>query len=220
MGKCSKQLVLKKVTASFVKVAEPELKMSGQGREYSIQIIMPKDHPQVKELQQAIMGIAGEAFPDVQLPADCRLIRDSDAEGKGAQYEYMKDTWFFNLRRNEKQGKVPCAMPDGALFDPDPQTLFSGCLINVHIGLFDYSVFQPGTNKIMRRGVSGSINGIQLVDNVNVERLGGSAPVPEFEALDESDVAVAVSKPAATAEAPVATDDAAPVTADDEDLPW
>lgn len=181
MSTCNKQFLLKNVTASFVKIAEPVMKMSGQGKEYSIQVIMPKDHPQVDDLQKAIVEIAKTAFPGVTLPRDCVLMRDSDAEGKGEAFDYMKDTWFFNLRRNERQGPVPCVDAKRIPFVPTEQNLFSGCLINVHIGLFDYSVFQPGTNKIMKRGVSGSLNGIQLIDNVNVTRLGGGAPAPMFE---------------------------------------
>lgn len=181
MAKVSKIFVLENVVISFVKVHEAQPKMSGEGREYSVQVILPKDHAQTEEFKALIMGIAAEAFPGVTLPVNKRLIRDSDAEGKGAQYEYLQNTYFFNLRRNENQGKVPCAMPDGQLFDPNPQVLFSGCVCNVHIGIYDYDF--NGS-----KGITGSLNGIQLVDNVNVERLGGGAPVPQFGVVDNANV--------------------------------
>lgn len=181
MAKVSKAFELKNVVVSFVKLAQAEPKMSGEGKEYSIQVILPKDHAQTEEFKKLIMSIAGEAFPGVTILPNKRLIRDSDAEGKGAQYEYMANTYFFNVRRNENQGKVPCAMPDGKLFDPNPQILFSGCVCNVFLGVYDYDF--NGT-----KGVTASLNGVQLVDNVNVERLGGGAPVPQFGVVDNANV--------------------------------
>jgi hypothetical protein len=188
MSVASKSIEIKNVVISFVKIYEPVPKMSGTGNEYSLQVIISKDHPQLQELKDAIVAIRDEAFPNTAIPSDCLLLRDSDAEGKGAQYEYMENTFFFNVRRNENQGKVPCAMPDGSLFDANPQIIFSGCIANVWVNLYDYQVFQPGTNRIMKRGVTGALNGVQLVDNVNVVRLGGAAPMPQFGVVENANV--------------------------------
>jgi hypothetical protein len=181
MAKVSKQFELQNVVVSFVKVHEPVAKMSGEGKEYSVQVILPKDHAQTEEFKALIMSVAAEAFPGYTVPPAKRLIRDSDAEGKGAQYEYMANTYFFNLRRNENQGKVPCALPDGKLFDPTPQVLFSGCVCNIFLGVYDYDFNNT-------KGITASLNGIQLVDNVNVERLGGGAPIPKFGTVDSANV--------------------------------
>jgi hypothetical protein len=222
MSKCNIPFELKNVTASFVKVFEPQPKMSGRGEEYSVQLIIPKDHPQIEALKGAIMKIAKEAFPGQTLPADCRLIRDSDAEGKGQQYEYMQNTYFCNVRRDAKQGKVPCAMPDGNLFDPTPQVLFSGCLVNAHIGLYDYEV-RNQSNVVIRRGVTGALNGLQLVDNVNVERLGGGAPTPTFGVVDGANVKAVLGEghtAQAKDEVAPAQSDKIDTVAEDEDIPW
>jgi hypothetical protein len=188
--KVSRTFTLNNVVASFVKVYEPVPKMNGKGKEYSVQIILPKDHPQAEEFKKCIQGMATEAFPGKTVAADSRLIRDADAEGKAVDYPYMENSYFFNLRRSESQGQPPCAMPDGKLFTPTPMTLFSGCIVNMHIGMFTYAINAPGTNNVIKFGVSGSINGIQLVDNKTVERLGGGAAVPTFGVVENANVAM------------------------------
>ena len=190
MSKVSRAFVLNNVVASFVKVYEAVPKMSGNGKEYSVQIILPKDHPQAEEFKKVIMEMAAEAFPGKQVAADSRLIRDADAEGKAVENAYMADSYFFNLRRNESQGKPPCALPDGNLFDPTPQNLFSGCLVNVHIGMFSYSITAPGTNNVIKFGISGSLNGLQVVDNQTVERLSGGGGVPTFGVVENANVSM------------------------------
>ena len=215
----NKLIILKNVTISFVKIYQPVPKMSGNGNEFSLQVIMPKDHPQIGELAGAINAIKEEAFPNMQIPKDCLLVRDSDAEGKGQQFDYMENTVFFNVRRNENQGAVPCADNQGKSFVPNPQIIFSGCICNVHISLYDYAV-RNQQGQVMKRGVTGSLNGVQLVDNVNVQRLGGGAPVPQFEAV-EGNVNMAVTDPSmmpaqdeALPEAPAAAKAEAP------EVPW
>lgn len=188
MSTSSKTMILENVLISFVKIYEPVPKMSGTGNEYSLQVVMSKDHPQLQELKDTIIQIKNAAFPNHQVPKDCLMLRDSDAEGKGDQYEYMQNTFFFNVRRNENQGAVPCAKPNGELFVPDPQVIFSGCIANVWVNIYDYQIFQPGTNRIMKRGVTGALNGVQLVDNVNVTRLGGSSPAPKFGVVENANV--------------------------------
>jgi len=57
--------------------------------------------------------------------------------------------------------------------------IFGGCIVNAYIDLY-YSA--GGANP----GVFVGLKGVQLVDNVNVEKLGGGAPSPEsmFEKVD------------------------------------
>ena len=195
MSTTSKNMILQNVVISFVKIYEAVPKMSGNGKEYSIQVIVSKDHGQLRELQQNIIDVKNEAFPNQTIPKDCLLIRDSDAEGKGDQYEYMRNTFFFNVRRNEKQGPVPCAMPSGKGFVPTQELIFSGCICNVHMNIYDYQVFQPGTNRVMKRGVTAALNGLQLVDNVNVTRLGGTAPAPQFGVIENATVNEVMTSP-------------------------
>lgn len=220
MSKCNIQFELKNVIGSFIKVVEPEADMNSDKKKYSIQAIIPKDHPQLEEFKGAIMKIAKEAFPDFVLPADCRLLRDSDAEGKSAQYEYLKNTYFCNLRRNENQGPPPCALPDGSLFTPNNQILFSGCRVNIHIGLYDYTVTKPGSNVVMRRGVTGSLNGLQLVDNVNVERLGGGAPAPAFGVVEGATVNAVLGEGHAAMQPDEQVEKLHGVAAQEDDIPW
>jgi hypothetical protein len=57
--------------------------------------------------------------------------------------------------------------------------IFGGCIVNAYVDLY-YSA--GGANP----GVFVGLKGVQLVDNVNVEKLGGGAPSPEsmFEKVD------------------------------------
>lgn len=147
----STRIVLKNIYASYVSVFEPRPKMSGDGMEYSMMVVVPKDHPQLEELKGSVIKVAKEAFPKMK-PAQLKLgLRDADAEGK--DNENMQNTMFINARSD----RAPQVISRSKKIITDPDQFYSGCLVNVALSIFSYDV--NGS-----RGVSARLNAIQVME--------------------------------------------------------
>lgn len=176
---------LEKVTLSYVHIIDPRDKMSGEGKEYSCQILLPKKHPQIAQLKKEINALAAEEFKGVKPSALNLAIRDCDAEGKEPEGHV-----FLNARRREDYGPPPVYSSRGVpISEPTTDQVFSGVLANVVLTLYTF-------NFSGKKGVTAALEGVQIVDNVNVKRLDGGVDLSkEFTPLDdatEKDEAVAV----------------------------
>ena len=206
MARVTKKLQLKNVLGSYVKVVEPGKNFDGTKLEYGMQIVIPKDHPQLEELKSAIVSVLKEAFPNLtpaQKAALKKGLRDNDEEGHSETFDYLKNTMFINAKRPESFGPVPCFDRAARPMVPTHETVFSGCLMNVSITIFSF-------NAPASKGVSCGLDGIQIVDN-NRDRWDGQsnannlfAPLPGAEE-DSGFAAVAAEAETETAE---------------DDIPW
>lgn len=178
-NRASKSITLKNIEIAYEHLLQPTPKMSGDGTEYSVQIVISKDHPQVSELTQIIKDQIGQVFPDLPTSKLKIALRDNDSEGNSEKYDYLKNTLFFNARRATKKGRVPIVSRyNQPLVDVPPDMLFSGCICNVVVNFFTY-------NHPTSKGVAASIEALQIVDNVNVQRRDGQVDTSNaFEALD------------------------------------
>jgi len=202
MARSSKKITLKNVRLSYVKVAEPGDKFDGSGKEYSCQVIVDKDSPDYKELIKARNALLKEAFPKVTAgqKASMRMgVRDADEEGRSEEHEYLKNCAFFNAKRREDFGPVPCFDRRARPLVPTFDTIFSGMIANVQLTMFTFDTPQS-------KGVSFGLDAIQVVDNTNVERWDGqSDPAAGFSALEDED------KPETVA---------AGASEEEDDIPW
>lgn len=214
--RASDRILLKNVIASYPNVFSPREKMSGDGFEYSIQIVMPKNHPQLKELQAKILGVAKEAFPK-EKPAALKLgLRDNDKEGRSEDDPRLANTMFLNARSQKVQPVVVDRMVRPIL---DESGFYPGCKINISLSLFSYD--NSGS-----KGVSFGIGNIQVTETG--ERWDGrKSASDEFEVLDEEEVETGVAadevEAEAAVEAPATTKPAkgkAAAAAKAESLPW
>ena len=152
----SRQLLLKDVIGSYVKVFQPARKMSGEGEEYSMQVVVPKGSPAEKQVKAAIAEICKEAFPKLK-PASLKLgLRDADAEGKSDNDGNMKNMLFFNARRRADLG-APQVISRGKKFITSEDDFYSGCKCNVAVSAYSYD--NSGS-----KGVGFGINAIQVME--------------------------------------------------------
>ena len=80
MAATSKRIILKGALCSYVNVFAPRQKMSGDGSEYSIQLILPKKHPQLADLKAAIGEVAKQAFPKKKLGTQVKVPDEIDTQ--------------------------------------------------------------------------------------------------------------------------------------------
>jgi hypothetical protein len=204
MARVTKNLQLQNVFGSYVKVVEPGKKFDNTGLEYSMQIIIPKDHPQIDELKDAITDCLKEGFPKLSAAQKQSLkkgLRDSDAEGRSEEFDYLKNTYFLNAKRPESFGPVPCFDRSARPIVPTHDTLYSGCLLNVSVSIF---TFDAAASK----GVSCGLNGVQIVDNTLPRWDGTVAASNMFTALPGAEPMGSFQSLSADAQA------------DDDDIPW
>jgi hypothetical protein len=192
--------VIKNCIASYANVFTPRPKMNATDPtdvEYSVQIVIPKNHPQLDELKAAIGEIAAATFPKLKLapqggPVKVPL-RDADAEGKGAENPFLEGKFFFNARSQY----APQVVDGNLRVLTDESEFFSGCRMNCSISLYGYDT--AGS-----KGVGVALNNIQRIafgprlDN-RKSATDEFAPVEEEfeqETATEAEVPKAATKPA------------------------
>lgn len=238
-AKYSNSITLKNVEIGFVHLAEPTPKMSGDGMEYSCQVIVPKDHAQAPELIDMMKKGIETAFGDMPKEQRAKLkiaVRDNDKEGNSKKYEHLQNTYFFNSKRQVKKGQVPAVNQGATVMNPfTPEQIFSGCMVNLVINFYSY-------NHTTSKGIAASVEALQLVDNIDVVRRDGGVdvsnafqPLAEDESLAhfaekaEKAAAEAAAAPSASVVSPAAQMDSAPqdaipeegmATEEGDGLPW
>lgn len=167
-------VVLKNVRASFVRVFTPQ-SFNGQDPKYSLQVIMPKDHKDLKKLEQAVLEAAREKWPNkakgTTFPGTLKNpLRDGDVEREDRP-EY-KGSLFFNA--SSKRRPVVLNSDKTPLEESD-NVLYSGCFVNVSVNAYTFDV---SGNK----GVALGLNGVQF------HRKGDSLGGPTHDATEDFDV--------------------------------
>ncbi len=124
------------------------------------------------------------------------FVKAATEAGKGDKLEYlqppMKDGNAVNAERQRKgkaprpelEGKVLIRGANGLSAPPvvdrnvqpigeaQRSMIFGGCVVNAYVDLY-------WSGNATNPGVFCGLNGVQLIDNINVEKLGGGAPSAE-----------------------------------------
>jgi hypothetical protein len=155
MGK----FVMRNVIGSYMNVLQPKRMSNDDGSEgdlkYSLQIVIPKDHPQLGALKEEIMRVKKEAFPNAKGPMKLGL-RDADEEGHNDPR--MAGMMFINASAREQYKPQVIDRAGRALTSSDE--IYSGCLINVSFDIYAYGK-QPGSKS---KGVTAGLRNVQLVE--------------------------------------------------------
>lgn len=93
------KVVIKDVIGSYVYLREPRENQNGE-KDYSMQIILPKDHPQVEQIKKAITEVAKEHFGEkIKLSMLKIPLRDGDKEKDTPEYQ---NCYFFNAKAKKQ----------------------------------------------------------------------------------------------------------------------
>ena len=146
----TQKLILKNVRFDWVQVFAPVAFDAESDPKYSICVILPKTHPQVKELQEASLRIAKTQHSKVPVGSLKLPLRDGDEDREGVHYKGM---YFFNASATTK---FPPTVIDGAKNKVDVSVWNSGDYGNISIELY---AFEKRGNK----GTAAGINAVQFV---------------------------------------------------------
>lgn len=170
------KVIIQDVRCSYVFIEEPRKTNDDTEGKYSIQVIIPKDNPQIKKIKVAIQEAAKEKFGDSIKMGTLKLpLRDGDEEREGEEYE---NSYFINVNSARKPGVVNKAN-EPADADDMSEYCYSGAYFHVSINFYAFN-FEG------KKGVAAGLNNIML--RKKGDRLDGAvAATSEFsEFADES----------------------------------
>lgn len=151
------KLNIKNVRIGYVNVFKPRQSEAGKEPQYSVQLLIPKDHPQLSTIKEMIASAAIEKFDkDMKAAAGkwpARLnfpLRDGDAEFP--ENDSYKGMLFMNVRNTRKPMVIDRLRR--AVTEED-NLIYSGCYANVVVSFFAY-------DKRGNKGVTASLQGVQF----------------------------------------------------------
>lgn len=174
------KMILQNVRCSYVFIQEPRMKENGEKGNYSMQILLPKNDPQVKKVKKLIDQALEEKHGADAVKKKGRYklpLRDGDEERDGEEYEGM---YFMNANGGKKPGIVN-RENEPADQDDLEELCFSGAYFHVSVNFYGFAAKDGG-----KPGVAVGLNNVML--RKKGERLDGSiAATSEFENFAEED---------------------------------
>ena len=175
----SEKIVLKNVRLSYEHIFRADAIADGSEPKYSASWIIPKDHPQVKSLKEALVKaldakFQGKRKPGGPWPSNLHNpLKDGD-ELADTNPEYAG---CYVLRSASKMRPHVCGRRKEAITEEDG-IIYSGCYCNA-------SLAADGFDSPAKKGVTVYLNGVQFVKDG--DRLAGFDASNDFEDLGDDE---------------------------------
>jgi len=173
-----------KLKLKNVRLAFPDLfkakAFNGEGDpKYGATFLIPKDHPQIKEIQAAIKQVAEDKWKDkaaaelkVLQAKDKLCLHDGDLKDK---FDGFAGHYYLSARADRRPTVVDSNREPLSADDGKP---YSGCYVNAIVDVW------PMDNQFGKR-INATLSGVQF--HKDGEAFGGSAPADASEFDDESE---------------------------------
>lgn len=180
MSDTKTKVIFQDVRGSFVFLTAPRKKEDGSDGSHSIQVLLPKDSPQVKAAMRATKAALEAKFgagawdkrKKYKLP-----LRDGDEERDGEEYKGMM---FFNCNSNRKPGLVNRNNEPADISDIE-ELCFSGAYFHVSVNFYGFDSKDGG-----KPGVAAGLSNVML--RKKGDRLDGSVSAQsEFSEFGDND---------------------------------
>ena len=170
------KIIIQDVRCSYVFVTEARKAENGEDGKYSMQIILPKNHSQVKKIRSVIRQVAEEKFGSNVKMGTLKLpLRDGDDERDDDEY---KNCYFLNAASTRKPGIVN-RNNEPADQDDLEEYCYSGAYFHVSVNFYAFN-FEG------RKGIAVGLNNVML--RKKGDRLDGAvAATSEFSDFVEED---------------------------------
>ena len=165
------------VRLSFVHLFEPVDSMSGDRKNYSVQVVIPKAAKDVialveSEIQKAITDGIGKKMFNKAISESAefrRCLRDGDkkaAEVDDGSQDYLKGCMFFNASCSED--RPPAVVDNYGKPIIKADEVYSGCLALVSVNFYPFKHGKggigAGLNHVMKRGEGERLDGRESAD--------------------------------------------------------
>ena len=161
------KIILEDVRLFYVNATQRRKSDNGEEGKFGVQVVIPKDHPQIKKLKKIQDKVMKEGHGEKIKKAMVKLpLRDGDEERDEEEYQGM---YFFNANSDRKPGIVN---KRGEIADPDDleEYCYSGAFFNVSVNIYSYKY--DG-----KKGVAAGLNNLMLLRKG--ERMDGSVNASE-----------------------------------------
>lgn len=165
------------VRLSFVHLFEPVDSMSGDRKNYSVQVVIPKAAKDVialveSEIQKAITDGIGKKMFNKAISESAefrRCLRDGDkkaAEVEDGSQDYLKGCMFFNASCSED--RPPAVVDNYGKPIIKADEVYSGCFALVSVNFYPFKHGKggigAGLNHVMKRGEGVRLDGRESAD--------------------------------------------------------
>lgn len=165
------------VRLSFVHLFEPVDSMSGDRKNYSVQVVIPKAAKDVvalveSEIQKAITDGIGKKMFNKAISESAefrRCLRDGDkkaAEVDDGSQDYLKGCMFFNASCSED--RPPAVVDNYGKPIIKADEVYSGCFALVSVNFYPFKHGKggigAGLNHVMKRGEGERLDGRESAD--------------------------------------------------------
>lgn len=161
---------------------------------FSVNVLVPKNDPQVAQIQQALETEKANGFPSGFPPNGKVFLKDLAVE----QPNKPELANYYEIRSSSPADSRPHVVDGNYNKIVDPGDVYPGCVAYVNINTFSY-------NKPMSKGIAAGLNGVMLTGEEGA--LGRLDSRPSVEEMFQG---VAAGAPTAPPTQPAATAPAAP----------
>lgn len=175
------RIMLKNVRLAFPNLFEPST-VAGEGEpRYSAALILPTDHPQIKEIQAKIKAVATEKWKD-KAEAQIKALEKTgkialhDGDEK-PNYDGFPGNFFVSASAKASARPTVIDTNKSALTDRDGK-IYAGCYVNVSLD------FWAQDNAYGKR-VNAQLRGVQFLRDGDAFSAGRPADSDEFEEVTE-----------------------------------
>lgn len=180
----SKKVLIRNVRLSYEHIFQPSAFDDTQKAKYSVELIIPKDHPDLPNIRRALFEAGAEKFGSAFATGKpwptgytCALKdADKDVDGSGVLLAEKNPEYAgaYILKADSTKRPLVYGRRKEALTEADG-IIYSGCYINVSAAASGYEFGK------MKKGVKCYLNGVQFVQDG--ERFGADASA-DFDELD------------------------------------
>ncbi len=172
-----------KIKIMNVRLAFPELweavpfSEGDKYKRFGCALLVPKDHPQRGEIQQAILAAGVEKYgPKFKDPAFRKTVKiHAWRDGDEKEYEGYPGNFYISANRNEKKGRPRIVDRDNTPLTPADGRPYGGCFVNAVIEFYGHTTHGKTLNC--------SLLGLQFERNGESFSGGASASESDFDDL-------------------------------------
>lgn len=169
------KIKLQNVRLAFPALFEPKAVNAGDKPSYSAAFIIPKNHPQIAQIKQALAdtadekwGAKGPTMLKTLTSGDKVALHDGDSK---AQYQGFEGNYFISARNPVRptcvdSDKTPLAESDGRLY--------AGCYVNAVLEFW-------GQDNAYGKRINATLMGVQFYRDGDAFSGGGAASEDDFD---------------------------------------
>lgn len=136
------------VRPGFLKCFRAEAPQGGGDPKFGTKLVIPKDHPQIKQIEDGMLAVAEAKWPgkgqkildamvktgkpkNIEVP----FVREEYANGDGDVYDGFEDAFYFSCSSGADKRPLVIDRDKSPLVEADGRP-YSGCVSNVQVELW------------------------------------------------------------------------------------